>query len=238
MTVTDQYQTEPGSTFVPDFDAIARASGAVIMCEQAVAQAEANAAVLADAEADAADDVAVAEAKVTDFSVDETKKDWQRAAADRDLAKRRRAHARAAQKLAAAEAAVVRAREDLARAHADLMRARSTPAAPAGDDPGLPPAAAPEVVRWVEQLTAYLESPEKSESVWCPQWQEHPEAVWRFTALREEFLIAMSEGEMSSWWVNHFDRHAPMLFGKAGIFESCRSSHSPDRIYRFAPRVS
>lgn len=42
---------------------------------------------------------------------------------------------------------------------------------------------------------------------------------------------------MSSWWVNHFDRHAPFLFGRAGIFQACETAHDPDRTFRFARRV-
>lgn len=101
----------------------------------------------------------------------------------------------------------------------------------------LPPGAAAEVVAWVEKLTSYLESPSRSDSLWCPRWAEHPEAVWRFTALYSEFVVAMSEGTESGWWVNHFDRHAPHLFGTTGIFQACENGHDADRTFRFARRA-
>ncbi len=101
----------------------------------------------------------------------------------------------------------------------------------------LPPGAGAEVVAWVEKLTSYLESPSRAESLWCPSWQEHPEAVWRFTALHSEFVASMAEGTESSWWVNHFDRHVPALFGPTGIFQACENGHVPDRPLRFARRA-
>ena len=108
------------------------------------------------------------------------------------------------------------------------------------DGPGaadLPPGPTPAVVEWVEKLTIYLESQDRGESLWCPQWPDHPEAVWRFTALYEEFVISLQEGTMSGWWVNHFDRHAPALFGPTGIFQSCENGHDPERRFRFARRA-
>lgn len=101
----------------------------------------------------------------------------------------------------------------------------------------LPPGAAAEVVAWVEKLTSYLESPARAESLWCPSWQEHPEAVWRFTALHSEFVVATQDGTLSSWWVNHFDRHTPALFGPTGIFQACENEHVADRPMRFARRA-
>lgn len=98
----------------------------------------------------------------------------------------------------------------------------------------LPPGPSADVVAWVHKLTSYLESPSRTESAWCPSWQEHPEAVWRFTALYDEFTVATADGTLSSWWVNHFDRHAPVLFGTSGIFQACENGHNPDRPFRFA----
>lgn len=103
--------------------------------------------------------------------------------------------------------------------------------------PGLPPGPSEPVVQWVEQLVAYVESPSREDSAWCPSWTEHPEAVWRFTALHQAFVLASVDADLSSWWVNHFDRHAPMLFGQRGIFETCTTNgHVVDRPYRFAKK--
>lgn len=225
------------STPAPDPRVIERAEAAVAAATRAVVNAEAKAAAAADVLADAADAVSVAETKAEDFRSAEAKLPWQVAAADADLAKKQRAHARAEARHAAAAEKVAAAEELLAEARAELARARVTPAEPIPDDAGMPPGAPPEVVAWVEKLTSYLESPERDDSMWCPQWQEHPEAVWRFTALQREFEIAFQDDTMSSWWVNHFDRHAPFLFGRTGIFQACENGHAPDRTFRFARRA-
>ena len=225
------------TTNAPDPRVIEQAEAAVAAAKRAVTSAEIDEAAVADVLADAADAVSVAETKVDDFRSAETKLPWQIASAEADLAKKQRTHARVVARHAAAVAEVTAAREWLAEAHAELARARVTPAEPIPDDAGIPPAASPEVVAWVDKLTRFLESPERSESAWCPQWQEHPEAVWRFTALHREFEIAYQDDTVSSWWVNHFDRHAPALFGKNGIFQTCKTVHDSDRLFQFARRA-
>ena len=224
-------------TTAPDPRVIRAAEAAVAAAARAVLNAEADAAATADVLADAADAVTVAETKVDDFRSAEGKLPWQIAAAEADLAKKQRARDRAGARHAVNVKNVDAAREMLAGAHAELAQARVTPAEPIPDDAGMPPGAPPEVVAWVDKLTQYLESQVREESMWCPQWQEHPEAVWRFTALHREFEIAFQDDTVSSWWVNHFDRHAPLLFGKTGIFEACEGGHDPDRRFRFARRA-
>lgn len=225
------------STPVADPRVIERAEAVVAAATRAVANAETKAAAAADVLADAADAVSVATTKVEDFRGEDTKLPWQVAAAEADLAKKKRAHARAQARHAVAAEKVAAAGEMLAEARAELAQARVTPAEPIPDDAGMPPGAPPEVVAWVEKLTSYLESPEREDSMWCPRWQEHPEAVWRLTALHREFEIAFQDDTMSSWWVNHFDRHAPFLFGRTGIFQACETAHDPDRPFRFARRA-
>ncbi len=224
------------STPGPDPREIARAEASVESAARALAVAEAKASAAYDAVEDAAGDVSVAEAKLADFQEAEGKLPWQIAAAEADLAKKRRAHERAKARHATVAERVDAVREALDAAHVLLAQARATPATPIPDDAGVPPGAAPEVVAWVEKLTSYLESQEKGDSAWCPQWHEHPEAVWRFTALHREFEISVLEDTMSGWWVNHFDRHAPFLFGASGIFQGCENGHDPDRRFQFARR--
>ncbi|MGO2519972.1 MAG: DUF4913 domain-containing protein [Microbacterium sp.] len=224
-------------TVEPDAHAVAQAAAAVEAATQAIADAEAKVAAAVDVLADATDDIAVAETKVEDFLSLDSKLPWQVAAVQRDLAKRKRAQARAEGKHASATAAVDAARDDLNAARAALAQARVTPARPLPDDAGVPPAASKEVIAWVEKLTNYLESQERGDSLWCPQWEEHSEAVWRFTALHREFEISFLDDTMSGWWVNHFDRHAPFIFGATGIFQSCENGHDPDRSFRFSRRA-
>ena len=84
-----------------------------------------------------------------------------------------------------------------------------------------------ELVDWVEGLVSLLESVDKSSNqFWCSQWWNHSEAVERFKALYEHWLDAQASGGMSSWWVDHFDRHAAVLFAKRGPFGECGTSHS------------
>ncbi|MBG6226601.1 hypothetical protein IWX63_003200 [Arthrobacter sp. CAN_A2] len=83
-----------------------------------------------------------------------------------------------------------------------------------------------ELVDWVESLVTMLESVDKSQNqFWCSQWWRHPEAVDRFRALYEQWLGAQAEGGMSSWWIDHYDRHASVLFTKRGPFGECGTKH-------------
>lgn len=83
-----------------------------------------------------------------------------------------------------------------------------------------------ELVDWVEGLVALLESVDRSQGMsWCSQWWKHLEAIERFRALFEKWLEAQKEGGMSSWWIDHFDRHATVLFAKRGPFGECGTKH-------------
>ena len=83
-----------------------------------------------------------------------------------------------------------------------------------------------EFVTWVEGLVSRLESVDRSANMhWCSQWWAHPEAIKRLKALYEEWLARQAEGGMSSWWTDHFDRHAAVLFAKRGPFGECGVSH-------------
>ena len=83
-----------------------------------------------------------------------------------------------------------------------------------------------ELVDWVEVLVGMLESVDRSQNqYWCSQWWNHPEAVDRLRALYEQWLEAQANGGMSSWWIDHFDRHATVLFAKRGPFGECGTAH-------------
>lgn len=84
-----------------------------------------------------------------------------------------------------------------------------------------------EFIEWVGDLITRVESVDLSANMhWCSQWWEHPEAVARLSALHVQFLICLAEGALSSWWVDHFDRHAAVLFAKRGPFGECGLSHT------------
>jgi hypothetical protein len=61
---------------------------------------------------------------------------------------------------------------------------------------------------------------------WCPEWWKHPEAVERLFALWMARTQAYANNEdlaaASSWWVYHWDHHAPILFDtRTGPFRNC-----------------
>lgn len=83
-----------------------------------------------------------------------------------------------------------------------------------------------DLVDWVEGLAAVLESVDRAQNqYWCSQWWKHPEAVDRLRGMYDQWLEAQAHGGMSSWWVDHFDRHALVLFAKRGPFGECGTSH-------------
>ncbi|PZP28127.1 MAG: DUF4913 domain-containing protein [Kocuria rhizophila] len=86
-------------------------------------------------------------------------------------------------------------------------------------------------VEWVEVTVQNLESVTLDENMhWCSKWWDHPEAVDRLFALYMHQLACAPSSEdpfgaMSSWWVDHWDRHATTLFAKSGPFGECRRAH-------------
>lgn len=58
---------------------------------------------------------------------------------------------------------------------------------------------------------------------WCPQWQRHPEAVHRLSALwmAWEELTAKAGSGPSMWWVQHADHHLAVLLDERGPFHGC-----------------
>lgn len=61
---------------------------------------------------------------------------------------------------------------------------------------------------------------------WCPEWWKHPEAVERLFALWTARTQAYANDDdlaaVSSWWVYHWDHHAPILFdSRTGPFRHC-----------------
>lgn len=74
---------------------------------------------------------------------------------------------------------------------------------------------------WVSERLNRFESHDDRTGTWCPHWWDHPEAVDRLHALWTAYTTAKTDNELSSWWVNHWDRHHPYLFGKSGVFSQC-----------------
>ncbi|WP_431954337.1 DUF4913 domain-containing protein [Nocardia lijiangensis] len=68
-----------------------------------------------------------------------------------------------------------------------------------------------------------------SETVWCPEWWKHAEAVARLDALWrawEHYRLEPSTG-LSIWFLDHADPHMTKLFDPRGPFKYCsvRNGH-------------
>lgn len=85
-----------------------------------------------------------------------------------------------------------------------------------------------DLAEWVEQTLLIMEYPAKQGGSFCAKWWLHPEAVARFKALRWQYYKSMEDGDISSWWVHHWDAHARALFDpQTGVFRDCSSMHRP-----------
>jgi hypothetical protein len=72
-------------------------------------------------------------------------------------------------------------------------------------------------------VTAVIARPIRSELRWCPVWWEHPEAVFRFEALRRawEELAPQPGTAMSLWIRDHLDPCLRELLNPLGPFTDC-----------------
>lgn len=81
---------------------------------------------------------------------------------------------------------------------------------------------------WLTSHLATVEVVGTKPTPWCTQWWLHPEVVARFKALWQASMQADASvmdgdaGAVSSWWINHWDRHAAVIFDKGnGPFRDC-----------------
>lgn len=70
---------------------------------------------------------------------------------------------------------------------------------------------------------------DQHDTVWCPEWWKHPEALSRLDALWRawEYLRLDAATGMSVWWLDHADKHMAKLFDPQGPFKYCsaRNGH-------------
>jgi hypothetical protein len=68
-------------------------------------------------------------------------------------------------------------------------------------------------------------SGDRERAPWCPEWWLHPEVNARLWALYMAWIgveASESVAALSDWWLNHWDRHRPVLFdGQTGPFRDC-----------------
>jgi len=205
--------------FEVDAAAVFAAHAEVAAAGAALDAAEGKLSDAEDALADAVDEVAVAETKAEDYSADEAKQPWQIAAAQRDVAKRKRARDRAQKNVAKAQAVVRDARRALDDARAQLRIAMATPAPPEPEEPTLFYGSTDEFVR--EYLRyAYSRRIDGATRVWAAEWWRYDEAVIRLEALWRswEHLRLDAATGMSVWFRDHADHHMAVLLSDAGPF--------------------
>jgi hypothetical protein len=83
------------------------------------------------------------------------------------------------------------------------------------------------LIDWVHQhVTAVIARPLRGEHKWCPQWWEHPEALFRFTALYHAWTELAGEpgAALSTWIRDHLDPCLRELLAPAGPFTDCVQS--------------
>ena len=86
----------------------------------------------------------------------------------------------------------------------------------------------PNFGQWIHATLAIIEHPAAQNGAFCSEWWEHPEAVARFRALYQQYLVAADKGGISDWWVHHWDLHARALFDpQTGVFRDCSAGHRP-----------
>ena len=80
------------------------------------------------------------------------------------------------------------------------------------------------LVHWVHRhVAAVIARPLRGEVRWCPRWWEHPEAIFRFEALRRAWTeLAPEPGiAMSVWIRDHLDPCLRELLAPLGPFADC-----------------
>jgi hypothetical protein len=62
---------------------------------------------------------------------------------------------------------------------------------------------------------------------WCRQWWNHESVMMRLTALWQGYEVAYAEGggAVSTWMLDHADRHFDRIMAEGGPLSECRSDH-------------
>lgn len=62
---------------------------------------------------------------------------------------------------------------------------------------------------------------------WCKQWWNHESVMMRLTALWQAYEVAYAEGggAVSTWMLDHADRHFDRIMAEGGPLSECRSDH-------------
>ncbi|MDR6794609.1 hypothetical protein J2W89_003791 [Pseudarthrobacter oxydans] len=62
---------------------------------------------------------------------------------------------------------------------------------------------------------------------WCRQWWNHESVMMRLTALWQAYEVAYAEGggAVSTWILDHADRHFDRIMSEGGPLSECRKDH-------------
>lgn len=174
-----------------------------------------------DALADLEGRIVVLDFKATAVEAAEDAEDWQRAAAQEDLAKAKRAFNRAGTRLQRAERALERAGDQV---EAEKEALRNAVVVVEEEEPPPQPRFAT-VDLFVEQfvLPNWVHRYVAKNVRWCDRWFEHAEAITRFEAMWEAFEVMRQQPapSYSTWLRDHFDVHMRTLTDPDGVFHEC-----------------
>ncbi|MFF3571192.1 DUF4913 domain-containing protein [Nocardia jiangxiensis] len=86
------------------------------------------------------------------------------------------------------------------------------------------------VVQFVENylsMTFQRQVTDTTDTVWCPEWWKHHEAVARLDSLWRVWEHFRQQGAtgLSEWFVEHADPHMKQLFDPRGTFRYCSARH-------------
>jgi hypothetical protein len=88
------------------------------------------------------------------------------------------------------------------------------------------------VVEFVENYLSVVyrrQVSDLSDTVWCPEWWNHPEAMARLDAVWRAWEHLRQDGAtgMSVWFLDHADKHMAVLLDPKGPFKYCsvRNGH-------------
>ncbi len=120
------------------------------------------------------------------------------------------------------------AKDTIAALH-DRLNTASDAAAGAFAAPGTESDASLE--QWVDGEFAHLvEIRTGAATRWCVRWSEHPEAVLRLTAIREDYNNCLGNPQLgiSGWLRTSVDHHLTRLTAGQGPFSGCTTTdHEP-----------
>lgn len=114
-------------------------------------------------------------------------------------------------------------------AEAQQIEAARAAARPTPTGPG----SYPDLRTWVDQwLLRNIERDVAGQQRWCVHWHQHPEALWRLTALWQDYERSWSNPQsgITGFSRNSLAHHLPELLAPGGPFAGCSpEQHEPAR---------